>query len=153
MSEKLLPQSNVTVTPTLTNAQKYSSEFGFEPGVVVEIFTHDGDHSVEFFNYIGQDYLTCTNFYYAKGPDDDYDENFHPILYEFNEIKSIRILSGPWSCWQFAPSDAVACYVAAGDAPIAFLSKLNGWTVDQAKEVYGHYFVMPAPWWWLEGQK
>lgn len=141
------------MTPTLTNAQKYSPEWGFEPGVVVEIHTDDGEKAVEYFNRIGEDYITCTNAWHPCPPDGEYGEDYHPILYGFDEIKSIRILSGPWSIWNFAPKGAVGClYAENARTPVMFYKHPETFAIDKLDPDMDGDFMSP-PWWWLEGQK
>jgi hypothetical protein len=139
-----------------TNAEKYSPAYGFEPGVVVEIHTYDGERAVEYFNRIGEDYITCTNAWYPSPPDGEYGEGYHPIVYWFDEIKSIRLLSGPWAVWQFAPADSVAVAYDPGDAvPFRFYDLMAEFKHDRLRLLNSDrkYVWMSAPWWWLEARK
>lgn len=142
MSEKILPQSDVTVTPTLTNAQKYSPEFGFEPGVVVEVILPDDYKIIGFFMRL--DYgISLTLSQGNTGSD----------AINANRIKSIRILSGPFSIWNFAPKGAVGClYAENARTPVMFYKHPETFAIDKLDPDMDGDF-MPAPWWWLEGQK
>jgi hypothetical protein len=135
------------MTPTLTNAQKYSLEFGFEPGVVVEVTTIEG------ITVFGNCYTEDTRLrivYYMKK-----DGWFgHEWIY-LDDIKSIRLLSGKWAVWQFAPKNAIG---VVHDFEANFILFYNNSHTDFDAHVKKHmglnrYTYLPAPWWWLDGQK
>lgn len=131
------------MTPTLTNAQKYSSEFGFEPRAVVEVIRTSGTISVGMFDrfYDGDIKIVET---------EEYSGDTASRWIDVSNIKSIRLLSGPWAVWQFAPKGAVGCNIVGDNDIFWFCSNelVNGKKWGEGSEGY-----MPRPWWWLEGQK
>lgn len=138
------------MTPTLTNAQKYSPVYGFEPGVVVEVI---GVKNVKYTGYFTQLMLPDTLSAYHRFQLDN--GAFNVFGFMVKDIKSIRILSGPWAVWQFAPKGAVG---VVHDLQANFILFYNHGDTDFDAHVKKHmglnrYTYLPAPWWWLEGQK
>jgi hypothetical protein len=138
MSEKLLPQGDVPVTPTLTNAQKYSPEFGFENGVVVEI-----DGFLWYFNRMEGEGLIVSRTSELLGN----------IKLSISLIKSIRLLSGPWASWQFAPADAIGVSIDSPFGDVKFFIKGEQKQFDEYRREHWTFTSLDAPWWWLEGKR
>lgn len=130
----------IEMTPTLTNAQKYSPEYGFEVGVVVEIDDDLIGKTLGFFHHFGAGLLWLN----------DYQDSQHPSAIEVDEIKSIRLLSGPWAIWNFAPPWATICTNNNGD--IVFYDDF-AWSQHLIYNPTSEGQEINAPWWWLEGQK
>jgi len=152
MSEKLLPQSDVTVTPTLTNAQKYTSEFGFTPGVVVDfIYAPLRCSVVGFFISFDGQHLIISN---VAGRDKYYSPG----------IEQIRILSGPFRVWaELVPDWAATHHQFMGSerqASQSWWGGLDELTLEAATQLGEHgfiknpsYIITRRPWWVSEGQK
>lgn len=133
------------MTPTLTNAQKYSPFYGFDPGVVVEMDTTYGGKTCCYFQHAEETKLWINDY---EGIDD-------PSFIFFDDIKSIRLLSGPWAVWECAPKKLPVVGVEIEDAsycPIMFFKDLESFEALKNNPEQG-YMYLPAPWWWLEGQK
>lgn len=128
----------------MTNKEKFSPVYGFEPGVVVEV-----TFSRNVANF-GPDKPYIFRF---KG----YSEYEIVILEENNgnelqpypgEIDSIRILSGPWSSWNFAPDNANWIEFGNGHS-IPIMAWV--WTESELKSrkdrVIDSLIYLPRPWW------
>jgi hypothetical protein len=136
------------MTPTLTNAQKYSPSYGFSPGVVVEITRKSGIVCYGSFEWVFDGDI---KIYEAK----DHTGGIVSRLFECSSIDKIRLLSGPWAVWQFAPKNAIG---VVHDFEANFILFYNNSHTDFDAHVKKHmglnrYTYLPAPWWWLEGQK
>lgn len=135
---------------TLTNAQKYSSEFGFDPGVVLEVVlgqnvAHFGPDKPYVFRFKG----------YSEYEIVILEENGGNELQPYpTEIKSIRLLSWPWAVWQGAPSGTVGVSIDDDERCPIFFFQTNDYFKEAVQDPrYKKQLFMPAPWWWLEGQK
>jgi hypothetical protein len=135
------------MTPTLTNAQKYSSEFGFERGVLFEAIRKDGAGTIiGYFQGIDEKGRTY--------PRIDYQFSLPLIsaVYHFRieNIKSIRLLSGRWSIWQFAPADAIGVSIDTPFGDVKFFIKGEQKQFDEYRREHWTFTSLDAPWWWLE---
>jgi len=142
----------------MTNAEKYSPAYGFDRGTLFEATRKDGGGTIiGYFQGIDEKGRTY--------PRIDYQYSLPMIgaVYHFriDDIKSIRILSGQYSVWQFAPSDAI--YAIIWDFYDIDFEDQNGfeYVVEAMKAEYGDEYdteapkftLLNAPWWWLEAQK
>lgn len=115
----------------MTNSEKFSPEWGFTPGVVVELNTN------HFKNIIGTIKEIADGSICVAHRDD------MTSWYDLYRIKSVRILSGPWAVWQFAPPGSVGCNIVAYDI-VWFTS--NDAAMER-KWGEGSQGYMPRPWW------
>jgi hypothetical protein len=124
------------MTPTLTNAQKYSPGFGFEPGVVVAVnrrstppYFDDGITIYGELDRVRDDIIAVGG-----------------TLIRIDDIVSIRLLSGRWGIWNFAPPDAIGVEVYKE----SFFTWFDDIKVFEyvSKDGDGYdYVYMPRPWW------
>lgn len=136
------------MTPTLTNAQKYSPVYGFEPGVVVEVIDVK---NVKYTGYFTQLMLPDALSAYHRFQLDN--GAFNVFSFMVKDIKSIRLLSGPWSVWQFAPADAIGVSIDSPFGDVKFFIKGEQKQFDEYRREHWTFTSLDAPWWWLEGQK
>lgn len=137
------------MTPTLTNEQKYTPASGFEPGVVVEVIDVK---NVKYTGYFTQLMLPDALSAYHRFQLDN--GAFNVFSFMVKDIKSIRILSGPWAVWQFAPARAVGVEIQTqAQSPITWFIEEDVYEYVSADGDTDAYKYLPAPWWWLEGQK
>ncbi len=123
----------------LSNAEKYTAQFGFEAGVVVEVVSITNYFT--FGKFIGLDrrYMEL----YKQQEDRVTVDSFGYVDIPIREIKSLRLLSGPFRHWaEDVPDWAVACRVTSRD--IVFYDK------DEIEETYpvsdGEVETF-RPWW------
>lgn len=159
------------MTKNLTNTDKFTEAWGFVQGVVVEVLQDlplfpEGTQENVYIGYLswvslaslgqGED---CLFFRHTKDtikgkPNSDF-------IVRMVDIKSLRLLSGPWACWQFAP--AAAKYALLWDYGGIDFEDQNGleFLIEGRKDEYGDEYDtkspkfarLDAPWWWLEAQK
>jgi len=134
----------------MTNTEKFSPAWGFEAGVVVEVADHKDRPTVGHFVSAGNRY-----FNHPEGKHDFIVLDTFKGWQDFRvaEIKSLRILSGPWAVWQFAPKGAIGAELEDNSpCPIMFFNSSEKYQALKDHTETG-FVYLDAPWWWLEGQK
>jgi hypothetical protein len=108
----------------LTNTDKYTAQFGFSPGVVVEIDTP-------------RQYIYLGRFLGVNETGFLLETTYDTLDIAFTEIKSIRILTGPFAIWQFAKDWA----------KFAVLSERTGCFDFYEHKPTTSQEIMRRPWW------
>jgi hypothetical protein len=116
----------------LTNAEKYTPQFGFKPGVVVEI--QDKGTDLKWLGYFIDVNDECIHVKVR-------DSAGKTLAFFIDHIKSIRLLTGTFAIWQFAPRGTVAIHFDKAGQNIQFCDAL-----DPAPWEYDDDWML-APWW------
>lgn len=129
----------------MTTPEKYTSAWGFEPGVRVEVTRTSGTVHVGIFEKLFDGEI---NIFYTV----EYSGHTEGRWIDCEDIKSIRVLSGLWAVWQFASTSAIAAVIDKTGFCVNFYDAGEVKELENIKE-YAEFTVLDAPWWWLEVQK